>query len=134
MIETYTVFLIGGYDDEEAVFEAEEAGDKDVLRCIYRGKTIERTDDDTFGALCAIRKELAKENLTPFCYGASLNVYPSPMSRDMGGGFKAYKLTMGQPGRLKDLADIFDAGPDIVPASVELQEQYYSDWLASLGN
>ena len=56
------------------------------------------------------------------------------MSLDMGGGIKAYKLQMGVHGKLADLVSIFDTGPDVSPATVSEQEQFYKEWLASLGN
>jgi hypothetical protein len=74
---------------------------------------------------------LAEDVLIPFCYGASLNVYPSGMARDMGQGLKAYKLAMGRHAKREGLVEIFAEGPDVIPASVALQEQFWRDWLAS---
>ena len=130
--EQHTIFLIGGEDDEQAVFEFDEDEDQCHLRCSYRGKSIEAEASDFFDALCRIREQLAGEGLIPFCYGASLNVYPSGMSRDMGGGLKAYKLQMGRLAAQADLVEIFAEGPDVIPATVELQEQHFEDWIASL--
>ena len=56
------------------------------LRCEYRDKVIESSATDFFQALCDVRSLLAKDGLIPLCYGASLNVYPSGMARDMGQG------------------------------------------------
>ena len=131
MSEQYRVFLIGGDDDEEALFTLLDDGDDCRLRCEYRDKTIESAATDFFQALCDVRMRLAQDSLIPFCYGASLNVYPSGMARDMGQGLKAYKLTMGNHARMADLVGIFAEGPDIIPASVEIQEQFFRDWLAS---
>src|ERR1700751_5251592 len=130
--ETYRVFLIGGEDDEEAAFALFHAGENCRLHCQYRHKIIESAATDFFQALCDIRGRLAGDRLIPFCYGASLNVYPSGMARDMGGGLKAYKLTEGKPARMVDLVEIFAEGPDIIPASVHAKEQFFRDWLASL--
>jgi len=128
--EQYAVYLIGGEDDEQAVFTLFEDGDDCRLQCQYRGRSIERVASDFFQALCEIRIELARERLIPFCYGASLNVYPSGMARDMGSGLKAYKLSPGKVARTADLVEIFHEGPDVIPAPVEMQEQYFKDWLA----
>jgi hypothetical protein len=68
--------------------------------------------EDFFSALCALRRGI--EPLRLRCYGASLSVYPSTMSRSMGCGEKAYRLTMGRPGRIADLVSIFEDGPDVV--------------------
>ncbi len=50
----------------------------------------------------------------------------------MGRGLKAYKFQMGTQATGADLVDIFAEGPDVIPASVELQEQHFKDWIASL--
>jgi hypothetical protein len=68
---------------------------------------------------------------TANCYGASLNVFPSGMARDMGGGVMAYKLTLGQRGRMQDLVCIFDTGPNVQPTTVASQREYFDGWLKS---
>ena len=125
MDEQYRICLIGGEDDETALFTLF------CLRCDYRDKTVESSSTDFFQALCDIRTLLARDGLIPFCYGASLNVFPSGMARDMGQGLKAYRLAEGRHARMTDLVEIFAEGPDVIPASVEAQEQFYRDWLAS---
>jgi hypothetical protein len=92
---------------------------------------IEAEESDYFEAFCQIRLELEKEGIIPFCYGASLNVYPSGMGRDMGAGLKAYKMEMGRHARIKDLVEIFGVGPDIKPASVQSQREFWEEWLAT---
>jgi hypothetical protein len=99
----------------------------------FNSREITSTDPDYFSALCSIRRVLEKENILVHCYGASRNVYPSPMSLDMGGGIKAYKLQMGTHGKLSDMVCIFDTGPDITPATLDEQKNFYNEWLASLG-
>lgn len=42
--------------------------------------------DNFFDAMCAIRLVLEQRKLLLRCYGASRNVYPSPMMLDMGAG------------------------------------------------
>jgi hypothetical protein len=86
---------------------------------------------DFFDALISIRRQLQREGLIPYCYGASLNVFPSAMARDMGQGLRAYKLVVGKHATRADLVDIFDEGTDVVPADVDTQEQFYRDWLGS---
>lgn len=54
------------------------------------------------------------------------------MAREMGGGLKAYKLSLGQPAKTADLVDIFAEGVDVIPAAVDLQQEYFQDWLKSL--
>lgn len=131
MDERYRVNLVGGNDDEAAVFTLFDEGNRCRLRCEYRDRTVERTASDFFQALCDVRDLLAEDGLIPFCYGASLNVYPSGMARDMGQGLKAYKLAVGRHARTGDLVEIFAEGLDVSPASVAAQEQFYRDWIAS---
>jgi hypothetical protein len=101
------------------------------LNCEYRGTEIHAEADDFFDALCQIRLELEKEKLIPFCYGASLNVYPSGMARDMGAGKRAYKLKIGEPATTKNLVNIFAEGPDIIPVFVAVQKNFFKDWCDS---
>lgn len=98
----------------------------------FRGKEISSNDNDFFGAMCSIRKVLEEEGALLRCYGASKNVYPSGMSRSMGSGDKAYKMTMGAPSKLTDLVSIFDTGPDVDPATIAEQEAFHDAWIESL--
>jgi hypothetical protein len=114
----------------------EDPDDIDLVRLSlrYAGGEITKSADGWFSAMSDVRRELENNGLLLKLYGASRNVYPSPMSRSMGGGHKAYKLQMGQPAKQSDLVSIFGVGPDIDLASVDEQEQFYRDWLKSLGN
>ena len=58
------------------------------------------------------------------------NVWPSAMSRQMGGGVKAYILTTGQPAT--EIVLIFDPDPKPDGSSVAEQEAYSQGWLESL--
>ncbi|WP_440635990.1 hypothetical protein ACSHT2_19960 [Bradyrhizobium sp. PUT101] len=131
MDEQHEIALIGAGDDERAVFTEYEIGPACKLTCAYRGKTIEAEASDFFEALCLVRRQLEPEGLIPFCYGASLNVYPSGMARDMGAGLKAYRLKKGVHTRMADLVEIFTTGPDVIPASVDAQEEFFREWLAT---
>jgi hypothetical protein len=74
----------GGADDETATITEEDANGQCCLVCEYRGKRISVEAHDYFDALSNVRLELEKKGLIPFCYGASLNVFPSQMARQMG--------------------------------------------------
>jgi len=127
---THSVVLISGDDDAVAILTRRLQGRSCRVTCGYRGKEIHGEARDYFDALCQIRTMLEKEGLLLFCHGASLNVFPSGMARDMGQGLKAYRLEMGRPGR--DLVGIFESGPDVNPSSVERQRAFWTDWLASI--
>jgi hypothetical protein len=131
MTETFSVRLVGGSDGERATFEINDVENRCLLTCRNRDKTISAEAADFFDALISIRRQLQLESLIPYCYDASLNVFPSAMARDMGQGLRAYKMTPGKHAKIADLVDIFDEGTDVVPADVDAQEQFFRDWLGS---
>lgn len=76
--------------------------------------------------------ELTTTDVVAAVLGARRNVWPSAMSREMGGGFKAYVLTIGQPAT--ELVDIFDVDESPVGSTVSEQESFAESWFDSLGN
>jgi hypothetical protein len=90
-----------------------------------------RIATDYFAALVLVRRDLEADGWLLSCYGGSRNVFPSGMARDMGLGLKAYKMRLGQHARNEDLVDIFTSGPDVDPVSVDDQETFWKEWLAS---
>ncbi len=104
-------------------------------RLLFSGldlKNREFSGDDLFDALIALRTELEGTGAQLLCAGARLDVFPSGMSRSMGGGRKAYATRPGAPALVTDLVDIFDyAGPEIV-GSVAQQEAFHQEWVRSL--
>jgi hypothetical protein len=106
-------------------------GNECIVKLRYRGDEIECRSSDFFKAFCLIRRHIESEGLIPLCYGASQNVYPSGMCRDMGSGLVAYKLKMGCQANRSDMVNIFDSGPDVIPSSVDGQSLYYQNWIRS---
>jgi hypothetical protein len=134
MADIYSIALVRAGRHEPATIEViEEASGR--IRLIFRGAdlNLEAESDDCFSALQDVRRVLKKDELAAYCYGSSRNVFPSGLSRSMGDGRKAYKLSLGKQGRMADLVDIFAVGPDIELASVEDQEEFFQQWIASLG-
>ena len=127
----HNIGLMGGEPGERAQFIESEVGGRCRIACGYRGIEIEGVGEDFFEALCAVRETLEAEGLRPLCYGASANVYPSGMARDMGRGLKAYRMTSGRHARTEDLVGIFDVGADVNPVSVEAQRAWWRAWLSS---
>ncbi|HEX8310775.1 MAG TPA: hypothetical protein VF614_05615 [Chthoniobacteraceae bacterium] len=127
----HTIHLIGGEDDETATLTTEPRDGRCHITFRYRDRIIEASATDYFEAFSQIRLQLEPERLIPLCYGASLNVFPSGMARDMGSGLSAYRLTIGRRASRDDLVRIFDSGLDVVPASVVNQKQHYDDWIQS---
>jgi hypothetical protein len=126
-----SVFVVGGEDDETISLSDEDVRGGCRLVCVVRGETHSADASDFFEALRTIRRRvLEPKGIIPFCYGASLKVWPSGMSRDMGRGLKAYKIEVGAPA--SELVGIFEEGSDVIPAPVQLQENFARDWIASL--
>jgi hypothetical protein len=102
------------------------------LEAVFGEKSWTRHDSDYFASLALIRRDLEADGWLLSCYGASKNVYPSGMCRDMGGGLSAYKTRMGERGRRSDMVDIFETGPDVEPATVDEQTAFNRRWTESL--
>jgi hypothetical protein len=127
----YIIHLIGGKDDETAILSAVPRDGFCHITFNYRGKSIEASATDYFEAFSQIRVQLEKDRLIPFCYGASLDVFPSGMCRDMSAGMTAYRLKLGRKPERGDLVQIFDSGSDVIPAFVSRQKENFEDWLKS---
>lgn len=116
------------------------AGDADVewwsghatcnVNIRFGGEGFHGISTDFFAALCEARRRFERNGHRLLCYGASRNVWPSGMAREMGAGLKAYQLTRGH--RAAVLKDIFDTGADVVPSTVAEQEAFWREWLDSL--
>ena len=112
-------------------FLSEDAtSDRISVKLEFEGQSIVKAADDYFEAMCETRRELEKKNLKLNCYGASKNVYPSGMCRDMGMGLKAYKMRLGVHVRMSDLVIIFETGPDVEASTVEEQYAFFQQWAA----
>jgi hypothetical protein len=97
----------------------------------YGASAVRGSGPDFFEAFCRVRERLTALGLRPLCYGASRNVFPSGMARDMADGLKAYKLRLGFPATGDNIVEIFETGPDVDPVSVEAQRQFFDDYLKS---
>jgi len=130
--ETHKAQLIGvGGERVGAEFLLASTGNKCVLTLRFLEREIRAAERDYFEALCRIREQLEVYHLRPFCYGASRNVFPSGMGRDMGSGLVAYKLRMGLQRKPEDMVSIFDSGADVDPVSVEEQRSFFESWISS---
>lgn len=135
---THSVRLVsaaGPARDEPATLVcAEPDGDEAQveLRLSWSGGSLVARRDDYFAALGDIRTALEPHGLMPYCFGASVDVYPSGMIRSMGYGLRAYRLRMGHQARKADLVPILGAADGLPIGSVAAQEAYFDRWLASL--
>lgn len=115
--------------------EDEQSGEYEVSLQLggAEGMSLRGRGEDLFDALCELRLKLEQHGLLLRCAGTDLDVYPSGMSRAMGGGRKAYRLTMGKPATRVDMVDIFDASTAQRGSTVSEQKAFFEQWLQSLG-
>ena len=74
--------------------------------------SVEAGADDAFEALCRVREQVEPGGWRLGVAGAQVDVWPSGMARDQGGGLRAYRLTPGGPG------DVVDTFEPVDPATV----------------
>jgi hypothetical protein len=89
-----TIRLLGGEEDGTGTFDCVHLDEACEIVFRYRGKVVEESARDYFEAFCRVLLRLEREKLSPLCHGASLNVYPSSMGRDMGAGLMAYRTAI----------------------------------------
>jgi hypothetical protein len=131
-VSEYAITLVGAERREAARVVAQPHNGLCRIELHYLDRVLEATARDYFEAFCQVREQLEPEHLIPFCYGASVNVFPSGMSRDMGGGLGAYRCQSGQRASRDDLVDIFASGDDVMPSSVAQQKKYHDLWIQSI--
>ncbi len=103
-----------------------------LVRLVLGGEVVQAVAEECFAALVVIRRALEAAGRLLVCNGSSLDVYPSGMSRSMGAGQKAYRLTMGRQALMADLVSIFETAPGVRPSRVDEQAAYFEEWIASL--
>ena len=125
-------FKLGDGSIQDGRITISEKGERVSLSLELGTNTISATADDGFDAFCEIRRSLELEGIYPECIGAARHVFPSGMCRSMGNGLMAYKLVLGSQALTKDLVNIFDHEGDFSPATVDEQEAFFDEWIASL--
>lgn len=104
---------------------------KCLINAVFpNGENFDAESSDYFSALVYIRNKYP--NYIFLCKGAKKNVYPSGMSRDMGGGVIAYELTLGKRAEIKDMVNIFDYDDDNVDCTPQQQQEFFNQWLISI--
>lgn len=88
-------------------------------------------DRDLYESLKKLRKELEKADTYLLCNGSRIDIFPSGMSRSMGGGRDANKVKIGKQ-NTNVLYDIFDYTDPENIVTVEEQEKYINEWIDSL--
>ncbi len=109
-------------------FYLEDLGGSCKLTLRFEDKTLSAMSSDFFDALAQIRRRLEKEEIFPFCYGASRHVFPSNLSRAMA---KGLMVPRWERGKLRgELVFIFHSGPDVEPTTVAEQREFRQRWIA----
>lgn len=132
------LYHLAAYSPEHGIHDVtlavREAGDEYIItsKLPMSDELLSGQADDCFAALQIIRRAAEGRNWSICCKGARHNVWPSAMSRSMGGGVTAYVLEMGQPGRMDSMVEIFDADTPESYSSVADQEAYAHAWFESL--
>lgn len=138
MSTTRQVALLRGSESLAAALvqsEEEVDGGEPVchLALSFGGRIFSASAADFFEALLSLRRQIEPDGMRLNVYGASRNVWPSGMSRSLGLGLQAYRMTKGKQALSQDLVSIFASGPDVEAVSIAEQEQFKSEWFASLG-
>lgn len=97
-----------------------------ILEGVFQG-------EDIFSCLCELRKSLEQLEWYILCNGSRTNAWATTMSRQMGGGFKIYLLTMGEEMDRKNLVHIFQETSFEELGTVDQQFDFYKRWLQSVG-
>ncbi|MEM9003004.1 MAG: formylglycine-generating enzyme family protein [Cyanobacteria bacterium P01_F01_bin.86] len=96
------------------------------------GRSWQGSGDDALASLIDVRQRFEPDGYRLLCYGASLNGSASGMSRDAD---KVYQLEWRQPperAKTKSIHDVFDTGPDVIPATYREQQIFKERWLTGV--
>lgn len=102
------IILVSEAGDVPGRLVAEFSGTDYTVRITHGSQSATRTAWNLFNALMQVRRLLEPEGLTPALEGACLDVYPSRMALEMGGGRRAYRWP--QAGRPQTV-EIFENVP-----------------------
>jgi hypothetical protein len=102
------------------------------VRLAFGGRVLTGEGGDYFDALVALRRQLESERILIRVNGACRDVWPSGMSRNIGGGLKAYRMHLGLQARMADLVPIFEYSVGSEPTTIAEQEHFRDQWFASL--
>lgn len=93
---------------------------------------ISRVGNNYFDILQELRQSKDLKGYDLLCNGTSLDVYPSAMQLDMGGGEQAYRLRFGFHSTLTDIVNIMEFDEEnYINSTVLNQKEYYDRWVLS---
>jgi hypothetical protein len=126
--ESYCIpFSHREHGDHQVDVQVRELEDDYMLSCTLP----DSSELICFAALQGLRRKVEGRGWAVCCLGSRRNIWPSAMSRSMGGGVKAYVMQMGVSA--SQLVNIFDPDDDPDFATVADQEAFSRSWFASLG-
>jgi hypothetical protein len=115
-----------------ATFELHtDGGECHVLAKLPDGTDVRGAGEDYFEALCDLRATLETRGRRLLCAGARMDVHPSSMARQLVLGRRAYVLGGLPKGEKPPVVDIFDPAEAVDVVSVEVQRDWYKQWLAA---
>jgi hypothetical protein len=121
----------GAIEEAELIVSTESQGYS--MRCTLNGLgNVTSEAGDVFECLTRIRHQLDPLGYRLLVNGASRHVWASGMARDMGGGWRAYRLTTGKQAQIEDLVEVLAPAPESDVASVEDQEAFMRSWVDSI--
>ena len=102
------ITLLSKAGESSARLVAEFTGTEYSVRITHGSQVVNHTAWNLFKALAQVRRDLEPWGLTPALEGACLDVFPSRMALEMGGGRRAYRWPQsGRPATV----DIFNDVP-----------------------
>ncbi|NEQ46108.1 MAG: formylglycine-generating enzyme family protein [Leptolyngbya sp. SIOISBB] len=104
----------------------------DYVSITCDGRSWRGCGSDALAALNDVRQHFEPDGYRLLCYGASLNGSPSGMSRDSD---MVHQLEWRKPferARAKSTHNLFDTGPDVIPATYREQQVFKEQWHAGV--
>jgi hypothetical protein len=93
------------------------------------GRAWEATGGDAFDALMKLRLEVEPDGIQLCCNGARRNAWSSGMQRDVGEGFMAYLLRLGEHGVKPPSVLNLEPAPVEEVTTVAEQVAFHEQWL-----
>ena len=127
VVSVRVLFSDGEFEDATIEYRYDASAQECSMTCSSPSfGQLEVVAEDIFNALIELRVAYEKCGVQLLCAGARPDVWPSGMSRSMGGGRKAYVCRMGESATR--LLDIFEyARPDSVGTVAE-QARFREAW------
>ncbi|MEO1521949.1 MAG: formylglycine-generating enzyme family protein [Cyanobacteria bacterium J06633_2] len=108
-----------------------QAGDN-YVQITCDGHSWQGRGHDALASLIDVRQRFEPDGYRLLCYGASLYGLASGMSRDSDMVYHMEWRQSPESAKTKTIHDVFDAGPDVIPATYQEQQVFKEQWHASV--